>query len=562
MFHSCGQSHLENQLQCNGFSFEQEENYPEPVLSLTSSSVKLYTAYLGPVDVNLNVEGDNVFLETMHNVGGKDLLVKVVNAIEHKLSENRQYNLNYLKSLSAHKISITDNKYNYTLCLLANMKIAQMSNLPDVAQNMATELKPLLADVINRASAEYPELTSEKPLKSLDEYKKIYQKVLRYNSAVDIIFNTIHYLTFLYKVTGMISVNKLESLVSISNIPDLDNAFFNGQQMMYGLGKTMFYPLTAIDVVAHELSHGLVAGTADLEYKGHSGALNESFADIMGTMFEFYMYDTFPNLTGKADWEVGEDLGMTMKQLRSFENPLSCKQPSAYKGSYYCNPNGPSDNGGVHINSGITNYCFYLASQQKDKFDVLRIFMDCLKSLNKTSNFIHFRDTLKKVSNNDSSIINALNTVGLHDSVVSDYGVQALPQQPIPQQPIPQQPIPQQPIPQQPIPQQPIPQQPIPQRQPQQPFPQQPFPQQPFPYPRQQPFPQQPFPQQPFPYPRQQPFPQQPFPQQPFPYPRQQPFPQQPFPYPRQQYTSFLPEQSDYMEEYFFQNPNYLYGWY
>jgi hypothetical protein len=538
MFHSCGQSHLENQLQCNGFSFlSEEEDYPAPVLSLTSTSVRLYTAYLGPVDVNLNVEGDNVFLETMHNVGGKDLLVKVVNASEHKLSENKQYNLNYLKSLKAHKISITENKYNYALCLLANVKIAQMNNLPEVAQNMLNLVKPLMAGVVIRASAEYPELTSDKPLRSLDEYKKIYQKVLRYNSAVDIIFNTIHYLTFLYKYTGMISVNKLDSLISVSNIPDLDNAFFNGQQMMYGLGKSMFYPLTAIDVVGHELSHGLVSGTANLEYKGHSGALNESFADIMGTMFEFYMYDTFPNLTGKADWEVGEDLGMTMKQLRSFENPLACKQPSTYKGPFYSNPNGPSDNGGVHTNSGITNYCFYLASQQKNKFDTLRIFMDCLKSLNKTSNFIHFRDTLKKVSNNDSCIINALNIVGLHDSVVSDYGV---PTPAVPTQPTQQ--IPQQPK-SQPAPQQPK-SQPAPQRQP--------LPQQfPFPIPQQFPFPTQ----QPFPYPQQRlpyPFPQ---PQQPFPYPfpNQTPFPQQ------NHYTPFS-EQSQYTPLY--QNPNYFYGWY
>ena len=540
MFHSCGQSHLENQLQSNNFSFSDEE-YPETIVSLVPTGVKLYTSYLGLVEVNTTVNGDTVLLETIHNVNGKNLLVKVVNATEHNLSETKQYNLNYLKTLSSHKISIEENKYNYILCLLTNKKIAQMSNTPDVVQAMSTLIEPLLPSIVQRVSVEYPELTSDKPQKSLDEYKKLYQKLLRYNSAVDILFNTTNYLTFLYKYTGIVSVNRLDSLISISNIPDLDNAFFNGQQMMYGLGKNMFYPLTAIDVVGHELSHGLVAGTANLEYKGHSGALNESFADIMGTMFEFYMYETYPNLTGKADWTVGEDLAMTMKQLRSFENPLCCKQPSVYKGPFYYNPNGTSDNGGVHVNSGITNYCFYLASQQKNKFDTLRIFIDCLKSLTRNSNFIHFRDTLKKVSNNDNAILSALSVVGLNDNVVSDYGQQPTPQ-PVPIQPRPPQ-APTQPRPpqQQPMP---YPQQPMPY--PPMPYPQQPMPYPPMPYPQQQPLP---YPQQPMPYPP-MPYPPMPYPQQPMPYPPM-PYPQQPMPYPP------MPKLSYYQDPH-----NFYYGFY
>jgi Zn-dependent metalloprotease len=59
--------------------------------------------------------------------------------------------------------------------------------------------------------------------------------------------------------------------------------------MVFGNGDTQFYPLTSIDVIGHELTHGLIQGLPDLEYKAHSGALNESYADIVGTTFEFYI---------------------------------------------------------------------------------------------------------------------------------------------------------------------------------------------------------------------------------------------------------------------------------
>ena len=437
MLHSCGQSQLQLKLNSEGFEmeFDQSEQYIPPTLNSTSQ--QLYTAYLGKVTIDVSLSGDIVSLEKYHTIQNQKILVKVIDANEHNLSEKFQYGLNRLKNLSSHKINIIENKYYYILTLLCKKKIAQINNKV-ITQKVENELESLMKDTVllSRIQENHPELISVNPIKSLSQYKKIYQKVVQYNSPVDVFFNTINYLDFLYKTTGLISVNNLDSLVSISNVPNLDNAFFTGKYMVYGSGDKSFYPLSAIDVVGHELSHGLVSGTANLEYKGHSGALNESFADIMGTMFEFYMYDTYPQLGGEEDWLIGEDLGIDKPFLRSMSDPKKGNQPDKYKGQYYLNPNSQIDFGGVHINSGIPNYCFYLASQQQDKNKVLSTFIKCLKSLNKKSNFIDFRDTLKHVSNNDPVLVSALDKVGLNNFVVSDYNKsnQSKPRQPQPPQ--------------------------------------------------------------------------------------------------------------------------------
>ena len=500
MLHSCGQSHLQLKLNSNGFTVDVDEIENYTPIILNSNSRHLYTSYLGKVTVDVSGIGDTVFLEKYHKVHDQQLLVKVLDASEHNLSEDTQYSLNKLKSLSSYKINVIDNKYYYILTLLCQKKINQLNNKEEkLKEQIETELETLMKDTLlsERVRVNFPELINPKPNKSLIQYKKIYQKVVQYNSPIDVFFNTINYLDFLYKTTGLVSVNNLDSLVSISNVQNLDNAFFTGKYMVYGTGDTSFYPLSSIDVVGHELSHGLVSGTANLEYKGHSGALNESFADIMGTMFEFYMYDKYPQLNGEEDWLIGEDLGINKPFLRSMSDPKKGKQPDKYKGEYYLNPNSQMDFGGVHINSGIPNYCFYLASQQQDKNKVLSTFIKCLKSLNKTSNFIDFRDTLKNISNNDPVLLSALNKVGLNDAIVSDYNPRNQSKPRIPRQ----RPRPYPRIPRQ----RPQPYPRIPRQRPQ------PYPRIPLPYP-------QPYPRIPLPYP-------QPYPRIPLPFPFPFPFP-------------------------------------
>lgn len=139
---------------------------------------------------------------------------------------------------------------------------------------------------------------------------------------------------------------------------DLFNAFWDGQRMIYGDGNATTNPLTTIDIVGHEVAHGLTDFTSDLIYANESGALNESFSDIFGTTLEFYLR---PN---KANWEIGEDVGSA---IRSMVNPKNYGDPDTYKGLNWidqnCTPSAGNDRCGVHTNSGVQNHWFYLISQ-------------------------------------------------------------------------------------------------------------------------------------------------------------------------------------------------------
>jgi bacillolysin len=138
------------------------------------------------------------------------------------------------------------------------------------------------------------------------------------------------------------------------------NAFYLGEGVMYygdGLppnvrlgGQRVDYLAGALDIVAHELTHGVTDYSSRLIYQGEPGALNEAFSDIMATSVEFYLQP------GKADYLAGEDV-FTPGGLRSLQNPMAFGDPDHYSIRY----TGSADNGGVHTNSGIANHAFYLA---------------------------------------------------------------------------------------------------------------------------------------------------------------------------------------------------------
>lgn len=149
------------------------------------------------------------------------------------------------------------------------------------------------------------------------------------------------------------------------------NAFWDGDEMTFGDGDGKIFTSFAksLDVVAHELAHGVTQNTANLEYQGQSGALNEHFSDVFGTAItQYYLKQT----AGKADWLIGDEImgptlyGEALRSMRApgtaYDNDLLGKdsQPAHMK-DYYA---GPEDNQGVHINSGIPNKAFYLVSME------------------------------------------------------------------------------------------------------------------------------------------------------------------------------------------------------
>ena len=149
----------------------------------------------------------------------------------------------------------------------------------------------------------------------------------------------------------------------------MSNAFFNGQQMAYGNGDgKLFTRFTkALDVVAHELTHGVVSFTSNLDYAFESGALNESFADVMGSLISQWKYS---QTVEQADWYIGKDVLGQGARIRGVRTLMGEKayandpdfgtdpQPKHYQDRY----TGSLDRGGVHINSGIPNHAFYLAA--------------------------------------------------------------------------------------------------------------------------------------------------------------------------------------------------------
>ncbi|WP_090997876.1 M4 family metallopeptidase [Bacillus sp. 491mf] len=133
-----------------------------------------------------------------------------------------------------------------------------------------------------------------------------------------------------------------------------NNAFWNGSQMVYGDGDGYtFIPFSGgIDVIGHELTHAVTEYSSNLIYQNESGALNEAFSDIFGTLIEYYD-------NRNPDWEVGEDIytpGTAGDALRSMSDPTKYGDPDHYSKRY----TGTSDNGGVHTNSGIINKAAYL----------------------------------------------------------------------------------------------------------------------------------------------------------------------------------------------------------
>ena len=140
-----------------------------------------------------------------------------------------------------------------------------------------------------------------------------------------------------------------------------NNAFWNGAQMVYGDGDgSTFIALSrSLDVVAHELTHGVTSNESNLTYSNQSGALNEALSDIFGAATEAWDDGGISSNT----WKLGEDIytpGTSGDALRYMNNPTADGQSYDYYPERYT---GSSDNGGVHLNSGIANLAFYLMVQ-------------------------------------------------------------------------------------------------------------------------------------------------------------------------------------------------------
>ena len=150
---------------------------------------------------------------------------------------------------------------------------------------------------------------------------------------------------------------------------DYDNAFWDGSRMVFGDGDGRIFGrfTVAVDVIGHELAHGVTEKTAGLAYQGQSGALNESLSDVFGALVK-------QRLLGQravdADWLIGAGLflpsvrGSALRSMKApgtaYDDPDLGRDPQPATMADFVQTD--DDNGGVHINSGIPNHAFYLAA--------------------------------------------------------------------------------------------------------------------------------------------------------------------------------------------------------
>lgn len=172
------------------------------------------------------------------------------------------------------------------------------------------------------------------------------------------------------------------------------NAFWDGDDITLGDGDGKIFVnfSKSLDVIAHEIAHGVTQFTANFKYSGQSGALHEHFSDVFGSAITQY---AAKQNAEDADWLIGNEImgpelyGESIRSMSepgtAYDNALIGKdiQPAHMK-DYYT---GSADNYGVHINSGIPNKAFYLASMEIETDTAARIWYNALQKLWPSANF-------------------------------------------------------------------------------------------------------------------------------------------------------------------------------
>lgn len=221
------------------------------------------------------------------------------------------------------------------------------------------------------------------------------------------------------------------TMISFVNIADINgdsfgNAFWNGVAIFYGNGDSGLKPLArALDVAGHEMTHGVINQSANLEYLNESGAINESFADCFGAMID------------REDWLIGEDVVRTSQYpsgaMRNISDPANGASPGDFFNGYQ--PShvddmylGELDAGGVHINSGIPNKAFYLIATDLGKNKTEKIYYRALTNyLTKSSQFTDLRIAVVQAAEDlcgtsDVNVVkNAFAEVGIGDGPGGNY---------------------------------------------------------------------------------------------------------------------------------------------
>lgn len=179
------------------------------------------------------------------------------------------------------------------------------------------------------------------------------------NAAIDVLFGTGKFYDFMKEKFDLKSLDD-NNIPLVANVGKLlyNNAYWNGKSTNYGSGDCQDYsPFTSIDIVGHEFAHGITDYSSDLIYQGESGALNESFSDIIGKALEKW---AFPE---NFSWVMGEPIFRGASPFRTMNAPFQHNHPSVYKGENWEDLVFLSF--GVHTNSAISNLWFTMLCDGK-----------------------------------------------------------------------------------------------------------------------------------------------------------------------------------------------------
>jgi Zn-dependent metalloprotease len=158
---------------------------------------------------------------------------------------------------------------------------------------------------------------------------------------------------------------------TVHYLKNYNNAFWDGEQMVYGDGDGKFFGsfTNDLEIAGHEIFHGVITATSGLVYQGESGALNESCCDVFGSLVKQWQLQ---QSVEQADWIIGKGLftkavkGVGVRKLdapgRAFNDPVLGRDNT--RGHYSRRYKGSGDYGGVHINSGIPSLAFVTAAKQ------------------------------------------------------------------------------------------------------------------------------------------------------------------------------------------------------
>jgi Zn-dependent metalloprotease len=228
----------------------------------------------------------------------------------------------------------------------------------------------------------------------------------------------------------------LPMLATVHFGQEYNNAFWNSERMVFGDGDGEIFNhfTTSLDVIGHELTHGVTEDEAQLIYFFQPGALNESVSDVFGSLVKQYL---LKQTAAQADWLIGAGLftanvnGVALRSMKApgtaYDDPVLGKDPQPAHMNEFVRTF--EDNGGVHINSGIPNHAFYLAATQIGGFaweKVGRIWYETLRDpqLRPNANFrrfagltiVHADQLYGAGSSEGQSIRNAWSQVGINIS--------------------------------------------------------------------------------------------------------------------------------------------------